>query len=63
MYGVNCSVECGTCVNNEVCHHINGSCLKGCDKGFYGQRCDQSNLRDHFWIDFYLDFFWTVLRA
>ena len=48
MYGVNCSEECGTCINNEVCHHINGSCLKGCDKGFYGQRCDQSNLRDHF---------------
>ena len=43
MYGVNCSEDCGACVNNEACHHINGSCLTGCDKGYYGQKCDQGN--------------------
>ena len=43
MYGVNCSQKCGACVDNEACHHINGSCLKGCDKGYHGQKCDQGN--------------------
>ena len=43
MYGVNCSQKCGACVDNGACHHINGSCLKGCDKGYHGQKCDQGN--------------------
>ena len=43
MYGVNCSQKCGACLDNGACHHINGSCLKGCDKGYHGQKCDQGN--------------------
>ena len=43
MYGVNCSEECGACVQDEGCHHINGSCLNGCDKGYHGQKCDKGN--------------------
>ena len=43
MYGVNCSKTCGACEDNEACHHINGSCLTGCDRGYYGQRCEKGN--------------------
>ena len=41
MYGISCSLPCGTCLDYEQCHHINGTCLKGCDKGYYGQLCKQ----------------------
>lgn len=43
MYGVDCSRKCGACVDNEACHYINGSCMKGCEKGYYGQQCDKGN--------------------
>ena len=43
MYGVNCSQKCGACLGNGACHHMNGSCLKGCDKGYQGRKCDQGN--------------------
>ena len=48
MYGVNCSQKCGACVDNEACHHINGSCLKGCDRGYHGQKCDQGKFMSSF---------------
>ena len=43
MYGVDCSKKCGACVNNEECHHVNGSCLMGCERGYHGQKCNQGN--------------------
>lgn len=39
MYGVNCTEKCGSCFNFEQCHHLNGTCMKGCDRGFHGSRC------------------------
>ena len=44
MYGANCSQNCGDCLGNEACHHINGSCLTGCDKGYHAQKCDEGSL-------------------
>ena len=42
-YGQGCIGLCGHCSENEQCHHINGSCLNGCDPGFNGLKCDQGN--------------------
>lgn len=41
MYGPVCSQICGACINSTQCHHINGSCLQGCDPGYRGQKCDE----------------------
>ncbi|XP_062602381.1 protein draper-like [Saccostrea cucullata] len=40
FYGADCSLSCGSCLNFEQCHHINGTCFKGCDKGFQGEKCN-----------------------
>ena len=38
-YGYNCSESCGECFQKEQCHHVNGSCLKGCAYGYSGVNC------------------------
>ena len=38
-YGANCSEECGYCLNDAICHHINGSCKTGCEAGWKGDSC------------------------
>lgn len=43
MYGENCAEKCGSCFNSE-CHHFNGTCMKGCDRGFHGPKCIKGNL-------------------
>lgn len=48
MYGLECKQICGNCINKEQCHHVNGSCLNGCDNGFYGTRCDLGMLKSIF---------------
>ncbi|XP_065924897.1 receptor-type tyrosine-protein phosphatase alpha isoform X4 [Magallana gigas] len=40
-FGQNCSKECGHCLEKEACHHVNGSCLNGCDLGYHGANCTQ----------------------
>lgn len=40
MYGLECKMICGDCKNKELCYYVNGSCLNGCDKGVYGEKCD-----------------------
>ena len=51
-FGEDCGEECGSCVDSEQCHHINGTCLNGCERGFQGIECNQGNtfsfLADHF---------------
>lgn len=41
-YGENCSQTCGKCRNLGQCHHINGTCSNGCDRGYQGDKCDKS---------------------
>lgn len=41
-YGENCSELCGNCFDNLPCNHIDGTCMKGCQEGFRGQRCRTS---------------------
>lgn len=40
-FGQNCSKTCGHCLEKEACHHVNGSCLNGCDLGYHGANCTQ----------------------
>ena len=43
-FGQGYAEECGQCVNDEQCHHINGTCLNGCKLGYKGQQCKQGDL-------------------
>ncbi|XP_061190941.1 multiple epidermal growth factor-like domains protein 10 [Saccostrea echinata] len=38
-FGLGCSVLCGNCSNGETCHHVNGTCLSGCNEGAEGDKC------------------------
>lgn len=38
-YGPNCREICGHCYNNSDCYHGNGTCLEGCDPGYWNHEC------------------------
>ena len=38
-YGQDCNHTCGHCWDHTQCHHVNGSCLGGCEEGFIGDKC------------------------
>ena len=38
-FGQDCNNICGHCLYNEVCHHVNGTCLRGCNPGYLGDLC------------------------
>ncbi|XP_078328171.1 uncharacterized protein LOC111117395 [Crassostrea virginica] len=39
MYGQSCLFPCGNCSKGETCHHVNGTCLYGCNVGTQGEQC------------------------
>lgn len=39
-YGDECKEICGHCKNSTICHHINGTCIHGCEPGYIGDYCD-----------------------
>lgn len=41
LFGMNCSIPCKHCLNNQQCHHINGACANGCDPGYIGNTCTE----------------------
>lgn len=43
MYGENCGIACGNCLAKEQCHHINGTCMNGCDRGYQGSKCTEGD--------------------
>lgn len=43
-FGSECLNKCGHCLNASYCHHINGSCLNGCSKGYKGEDCKECKL-------------------
>lgn len=43
MYGENCGIACGNCLAKEQCHHINGTCMNGCDRGYQGSKCTEDD--------------------
>ena len=40
-YGQSCNSTCGQCLDQEPCHHVNGTCIEGCDPGFKGNMCNK----------------------
>ncbi|XP_078329798.1 uncharacterized protein LOC144624229 isoform X3 [Crassostrea virginica] len=38
-YGDGCQMDCGRCRNLKQCHHVNGTCLSGCEQGYIGEKC------------------------
>lgn len=39
FYGVNCSIKCGLCDNDEVCEKRTGYCLNGCKRNLLPPFC------------------------
>ncbi|XP_065927125.1 adhesion G protein-coupled receptor B1 isoform X5 [Magallana gigas] len=35
------SVICGNCFESQQCHHINGTCMNGCSRGYQGVHCTE----------------------
>lgn len=46
LYGDHCNNNCGNCLNNTNCHHVNGTCSEGCDPGYYEHNCTEG---EHFY--------------
>lgn len=44
MYGKNCSMPCGHCLESSQCNNINGTCINGCDSGYQGSICNEGKL-------------------
>ncbi|XP_061194994.1 multiple epidermal growth factor-like domains protein 10 [Saccostrea echinata] len=40
-YGDSCNETCRKCMDSEPCHHVNGSCVNGCESGYQGNKCDR----------------------
>lgn len=40
-YGPTCSLECADSCVNSTCNNYTGSCMYGCQEGFYGDQCDR----------------------
>lgn len=38
-YGQKCNQNCGSCLHEDECFHVNGTCLTGCKPGFKGDLC------------------------
>ena len=38
-FGHDCNESCGVCAGGEPCHHTNGTCLNGCEDGYFGPKC------------------------
>lgn len=41
LYGEHCSNNCGNCLNNTNCHHVNGTCSEGCEPGYQEHNCTE----------------------
>lgn len=57
MYGDRCKNQCGHCSNMSQCHHVNGTCLTGCQPGYTNGFCKERTfvLFNHFIEMQYLD--------
>lgn len=64
-YGKTCSFQCGNCLNELPCNHINGYCTSGCSPGWNGDRCDQSKprikIKSYIHKYMFLEFFFVLL--
>lgn len=41
LYGEHCSNNCGNCLHNTNCHHVNGTCSEGCEPGYQEHNCTE----------------------
>ncbi|XP_061190948.1 dendrite extension defective protein 1-like [Saccostrea echinata] len=41
-YGLGCAFTCGHCSEDETCHHVNGTCMNGCNYGVEGDKCQNA---------------------
>lgn len=51
LYGDMCQNQCGHCSNLSQCHHINGTCLSGCQPGYSSEFCNQCELISFIFLD------------
>lgn len=61
FYGADCALKCGHCLGSKPCQHVDGSCPRGCKKGFTGDKCNACKIVCFFPILFALNVFWKVI--
>ena len=55
-YGLNCSLDCGHCIDSTNCNHVNGTCTLGCAPGWQNlDKCVTRKYRFHFLYDIVYD--------
>ena len=42
LYGQDCGTTCGNCRNNSICDPVSGLCEDGCEVGYQGSICKDS---------------------
>lgn len=50
-YGPGCLESCGRCLSGQQCNNVNGTCLNGCEAGYYKPRCKQGKYNITMYID------------
>lgn len=45
IFGKICNDTCGQCLKNEFCHHVNDSCLNGCQSDYLAINCTEDGNR------------------
>lgn len=41
-YGGNCK-NCGHCLNEKTCHHVDGKCVEECEPGYKAPYCKEGD--------------------
>ena len=55
-FGKMCKIACsGNCLNNNTCHHIDGTCSAGCQAGYTGKQCNACKI-------FYFKFWYAFVK-
>lgn len=52
---------CGNCIESEQCHHINGTCMNGCDRGYQGLHCTQGKYLNALKVNYCFNMYFSLL--
>lgn len=53
----------GYCITDEMCNHINGICVAGCQEGYIGRNCNNCKRKNIYLYIFQLCIFLLLLKT
>lgn len=63
LFGDMCQNKCGQCSNLSQCHHIDGTCLGGCQPGYISEFCNQCKFTIQLYVKWlFISHNYTVFR-